>query len=218
MTNEKPYNPLERKNLGASVAEALLERLPIPLGNVPKFQGAGIYAIYYTGDFPCYTPIAQANRDDKFQLPIYVGKAVPEGARKGRTGKGSETSGSMLKRLKEHATSIRKAENLNLEDFYCRYLVVEDIWIPLGESLLIAKFSPIWNTLIDGFGNHNPGGGRYEQLRSRWDVLHPGRPGALKCKPREETAEQIATEVGDYLRSQPTPEHLQLFGDEDFGE
>ena len=31
----------------------------------------------------------------------------------------------------------------------------------LGESLLIAKFAPIWNKLIDGFGNHDPDKGRY---------------------------------------------------------
>ncbi len=31
------------------------------------------------------------------------------------------------------------------------------------------------NKIIDGFGNHDPGKGRYNQLRSRWDKLHPGR-------------------------------------------
>jgi hypothetical protein len=28
---------------------------------------------------------------------------------------------------------------------------------------------------VDGFGNHDPGKGRYKQARSDWDVIHPGR-------------------------------------------
>jgi hypothetical protein len=50
----------------------------------------------------------------------------------------------LFRRLNEHAQSIAQAENLELSDFSCRYLVVDDIWIPLGESLLIEKFAPIW--------------------------------------------------------------------------
>jgi hypothetical protein len=38
----------------------------------------------------------------------------------------------LYKRLKEHRNSIEAAENLNIDDFYCRFLVVDDIWIPLG--------------------------------------------------------------------------------------
>ena len=112
---------------------------------------------------------------------------------------------ALARRLKEHADSIRAVENLTIEDFHCRYLVVEDIWIPLGESLLIARFAPPWNKLAAGFGNHDPGGGRYNQVRSRWDVMHPGRSWAFKCKERPETAEQISTEVAEYLRSLRMP-------------
>lgn len=38
------------------------------------FIGAGIYAIYYVGDFEAYRPNAAANRDGNYQWPIYVGK------------------------------------------------------------------------------------------------------------------------------------------------
>ena len=78
-----PFNPLDKKNLGASVAEALLTKEVHPLGRLPVFEGAGIYAIYYTGSFPSYQQIARLNCDSKFLLPIYVGKAVPAGARMG---------------------------------------------------------------------------------------------------------------------------------------
>lgn len=216
MTNEAPYNPLDKRNLGASVANALLTKLALPLEGLPSFKGAGIYAIYYAGDFPAYAPIADRNRDYLFEAPIYVGKAVPKGARKGNVVAGAPTGTALRSRLRKHATSITEAENLALADFHCRFLVVEDIWIALGEALLVARFSPLWNKLVDGFGNNTPGKGRYEQLRSRWDVLHPGRPWAYKCQERHETAEQIATEVVEYLRSTPPPKHSDLFDVSEF--
>lgn len=83
--------------------------------------------------------------------------------------------------MREYAESVEQAKNLNLADFACRYLVVDDIWIPLGEAMMISKFVPVWNRVIDGFGNHDPGKGRYQQQRSPWDVLHPGRPWAARC-------------------------------------
>jgi hypothetical protein len=99
---------------------------------------------------------------------------------------------------------------LGIKDFHCRFLVVDDIWIPLGESLLIAKFSPVWNSLIDGFGNHDPGKGRYEGMRPRWDVLHPGRTWAGKCQPRKESLAEIQRDVETYLRSAPFPSGTYL--------
>lgn len=197
-----PFNPLDKKNLGASVAEALLTKAPLPLGDLPPFEGAGIYAIYYTGNFEAYEPLARLNRNDRFLWPIYVGKAVPAGA---RMGAGLElAAGKVLhKRLKEHAESVKTAENLNIQDFHCRFLVVDDIWIPLGESLIIARFTPLWNSLIDGFGNHNPGKGRHAGMRPRWDVLHPGRAWAMNLTQRPETQARIAQDAATYLRTPP---------------
>jgi len=205
VSQSKPFNPLDRKNLGASVAQALLQQEPMPLGRIEPFRGAGIYAIYYTGNFKPYEPVAKRCRNNKFELPIYVGKAVPAGARKGGTGLSASAGKDLYKRLSEHAESIQDVDNLAIKDFFCRFLVVDDIWIPLGESLLIAKFSPIWNNIIDGFGNHDPGKGRYEGMRPRWDVIHPGRDWAAKCKPRPEKPQQIIADVSTYLRSMTIP-------------
>lgn len=197
-----PFNPLDKRHLGESVGRAMLERPAVPLRDLGAFDGAGIYAIYYTGAFPGYEPIAGYNRDGKFRAPIYLGKAVPKGARKGADL--DMPHGRVLyDRLKQHARSIKEAVNLDIADFHCRYLIVDDIWIPLGEALLIAEFDPLWNKLIDGFGNHDPGKGRHAGLRPRWDVLHPGRPWADRCRPREETVEQILREARDYLRNNP---------------
>jgi len=199
-----PFNPLDKRRLGESVGRELLLAAHHRLGELQSFGGAGIYAIYYAGDFRAYEPIAKINRDHGLQIPIYIGKAVPKGSRKG--GDLEAPAGNVLySRLNQHARSIRDAASLNIEDFFARYLVVDDIWIPLAESLLIAQFNPLWNKLIDGFGNHDPGRGRHAGLKPRWDVLHPGRGWAEKCQARAESAEQIEREVMDYLRSFPLP-------------
>lgn len=205
MSQPKSFNPLDRKNLGASVAQALLQQEPIALGKIKPFSGAGIYAIYYTGNFKPYEPIASRCRNGKFEVPIYVGKAIPAGARRGGIGLTTSAGKALYNRLTEHAESIGDVGNINIKDFHCRFLIVEDIWIPLGESLLIANFAPIWNNIIDGFGNHDPGRGRYEGMCPRWDVLHPGRAWAAKCKVRPETPEQIAADVKNFLRTTSAP-------------
>lgn len=128
MKHETPYNPLDKKHLGESVADALLSKELVPLNDVQPFIGAGIYAIYYDGPFPAYRDIRSSTRE----VPIYVGKAVPSGARKGTLD--VKPGQSLFKRIKEHGESIKQAGNLNIDDFHCRYLVVDDIWIPLGES------------------------------------------------------------------------------------
>ena len=132
-------------------------------------------------------------------MPIYVGEAVPPGARKGGFGLDALSGNVLFRRLSEHADSISKASNLDISDFHCRYLVVDDIWIPLGEALLIQMFDPIWNKVIDGFGNHDPGRGRYNQQRSAWDVLHPGRPWAKKLRPHPKSSRELQELVGDFL-------------------
>ncbi len=189
------YNPLDKFNLGKSVVEALLVSPATPLAEVMPFEGAGIYTIYYHGPFEPYSAISNAEG----ATPIYVGKAVPSGARKGANLTTKAVGRSLFNRISEHRDSIAAAQNLEAEDFSVRYLVVDDIWIPLGEALLISTFSPVWNSLIDGFGNHDPGAGRYNGLRPIWDVLHPGRAWADKCKPRGETREEIGRRIIDYL-------------------
>lgn len=214
MTGTRPFNPLHKRNLAASIAEALLESEPVPLGDISHFVGSGVYSIYYTGPHPAYAPLADANRENRWWAPIYVGKAIPQGGRKGAEivdDDGAPPKGRALySRLKEHAESIRLASaSLSIDDFHCRFLVVDEIWIPLGENLLISRFMPVWNTLVDGFGNHDPGKGRYQGLAPRWDLIHPGRGWALKCKPRLENPEIVMADALSYLQGRSYhPPHI----------
>jgi len=196
----KPYNPLEKENLGKSVADSLIKQKPVPLGLIERFSGAGVYTIYYTGAFDTYSKLGDWNTSaDDLNVPIYVGKAVPTGGRKGNVDPEVSAKGTALfNRLDEHRKSIEQATNLEIGDFWCRYLVVDDIWIPLGESLLIQRHRPIWNSLIDGFGNHDPGSGRHQGARPNWDTLHPGRTWAERCAPSKLSEEQIRHHIGEY--------------------
>jgi hypothetical protein len=200
--NSKPfkdYNPLDKLNLAKSVAEAMLETEVHALPPTHPFFGAGIYAIYYIGDFPAYGFVRDSNQNRRFEQPIYVGKAVPKGARKGGLGLGMQPGQALYNRLCEHKESIEAAK-LGVSNFFYRYLVVDDIWIPLGEALLIDRFRPVWNLVVAGFGNHDPGAGRYKGMRSLWDVLHPGRAWAKKCNPHKKTPDQILQEIAAFSK------------------
>lgn len=94
MPPASPYNPLDKDSIGDNIVRELVAQpcvsLPVPKSRGSKrsttedvFEGAGIYAIYYFGDFPAYTPLASANAEGTCEIPIYVGKADPAGGRKG---------------------------------------------------------------------------------------------------------------------------------------
>jgi Eco29kI restriction endonuclease len=202
---DSPFNPLDKLNLAKSLAEAMLQK---PVSSLPpkhKFDGAGIYAIYYRGRFVPYSPLALKNRRKDPKAPIYVGKAVPPGARKGGFGLDVAARNALMKRLHEHARSIREATNLDIKDFSCRYLVCDDIWIPLGESLLIEELRPPWNVLIQGFGIHTPGSGRNKQVRSMWDTLHPGRSLAKRLPRNPISEKQLVKRLDDFFAGKKVP-------------
>jgi hypothetical protein len=204
MRSEPAFNPLDKRNLGVSVADALLSRSLGPLPPEEAFIGAGVYAIYYVGGFPAYQPISLRSKRPH-EVPIYVGKAVPAGARKGGFGLDAAPGTVLYGRLAQHADSIQQVKNLDLADFRCRYLTVDDIWIPLGESLLIQTFSPVWNHLIDGFGNHDPGKGRHEGQVPSWDVLHPGRDWANRLQPNRRSSDELLAAIVEFFKAQLKP-------------
>ncbi len=217
---KEPYNPLAKMNLGESVADALLRSPVRPLNETAHLVGAGVYAIYYIGAFFAYKRIKELNEGDRFEQPIYVGKAVPKGARKGGLSFDAEKGTALRDRLRQHATTIKETSTLAIGDFYYRALTVDDIWIPLGENVLIEKFQPLWNRVIDGFGSKTPGAGRSGQVRSSWDTLHPGRKyvDRLGLGLNPLTPEQIAAKIEAFFTGKlPETEKLTP-GAEDGGD
>jgi hypothetical protein len=149
-----------------------------------SFFGTGVYSLYYTGSHPLYKKYAELNRL-AYGHPIYVGKAVPKGWRQARISDNAESqSKELYSRLKEHSRSITATSELSLQDFFCRFVIFEaegSDMISTIEATLIKLNRPLWNTAVDGFGNHDPGSGRYQQAKSDWDVIHAGRAWAEKC-------------------------------------
>jgi Eco29kI restriction endonuclease len=74
-----------------------------------------------------------------------------------------------------------------------------------GITLLIARFQPPWNVLIEGFGIHTPGAGRKKQVKSKWDTLHTGRNLAsdLPANPMNES--KIITLLDDFFAGKKVP-------------
>lgn len=197
------FDPLTRWNLGRSVETALLSRPLTEFNTLHPFWGSGIYAIYFTGSTsdPLYGRIAG------YPSPVYVGRAVPKGARKGLIEIEEEKRSRVLcDRLYHHWESIDQAENLATEDFSCRWLVADMLFVPMAEQLMIQTYRPVWNLVIDGFGNNDPGERRYDQDRSRWDTLHPGRYWASRLTDPPYTSDELSYRLVAHLDAHPPEE------------
>lgn len=169
-----------------------------------SFTGTGVYAIYYTGKNGAYAKYGELNRT-AYLYPIYVGKAVPKGWRQARTADGSgSTSRELYSRLREHSRGIHAGSNIDLKDFMCRFMIFESgasDMIGSIEAALIKLNRPLWNTSLDGFGNHTPGKGRFEQAKSDWDVIHQGRGWADKCKGIPKELKTVKANITRHLNS-----------------
>jgi len=178
-----------------------------PVHSLPppeRFHGSGIYAFYYTGPFTAYERYATLNRL-AYDFPIYLGKAVPKGWRQARTSHSvGSLDTSLYARLREHARSIDQVEGIDVDGFACRFMIFEGSssdMIGTLEAALIKWKRPLWNSHLDGFGNHTPGAGRFDQAKSDWDVVHPGRPWAKKCKGKTPSRETLIAGIEAYLRT-----------------
>lgn len=152
---------------------------------------------------------------NKQPIPIYIGKSDAPGSRKGVAVEGSKDAlhageeeaddlqqaqefltktphhKKLYDRLVKHSKSIALTRNLRIEDFFCRYMLVDEIWVPLGEARLVEMFRPLWNVLIEGFGSNPEGGGRKDTARPVWDILHPGRKEELSIRVDKSVEENL---------------------------
>lgn len=205
------FDPLSPLSLARSVERALLEEPLIPLSLMDPFEGAGVYCIYYSGSCKPYKAIATTPP----QVPIYVGAARSPRPRVGGLLSPADRP-FLYNRLRHHAQTLEQVEGLHVADFSCRFLVVDDMWAPLAEELLIHHFRPVWNVVVDGFGNHNPGNARLGVARSPWDELHRGRPWATKQKPAHRAVDKILEAIEAHLNTSQEPDLASIpYGDDE---
>lgn len=193
MTFNEKNNQLRFDAVLEPMVEEFDRMFAYDLDSLPNFSGAGVYALYLLD--PSNTPyegIVSA------EFPIYIGKAVPEGWRQGKIAK-AETN-KLKSRIKEHSRSI-EAVGLGGWRFKVRFAILSEDgldFISALESILIRKYRPLWNSYIDGFGNHDPGKGRYEQSASEWDTLHPGRVWASRLTGIPPRIDTIMNKINSY--------------------
>ena len=201
-----PFDPLAVENVGVTLAVELLEQPLRPLPPKREFAGAGVYIIYYKGEHAAYKELRKLYAEEG--APVYVGSALRENAKNGFNPQPSNST-RLFTRLKQHAESIKEVESegldpgFELSDFCCRFLVLNDAYILLAESVLITTFRPAWNGM--GFGSKVVGEKRVKQEPSLWDSLHPGRGGRPKgTAPRGVTAKARIAKSIDELSTAPS--------------
>lgn len=208
----KPVSVLKLAGLGKLKKQAidgLAAAAETPIAELPDFPGQGVYAFYYRGKADLYNLPAETF----YSIPIYIGKAVAKGSRKGKT-----ANASLKTRLNNHLASIQGG-GLNIDDFVCKPLVIEDAddededdvtgIVHAVEVWLIQHHIPLWNSVLDGFGNRALGASRQSQKKSAWDVMNPGRPGTENLLTPDGTAERLLELVKEYYSERATPTNVR---------
>lgn len=167
------FDPLAVENVGVTLAVELLQQSTVDFPPSSPFKGAGVYALYYTGNNPAYAPLVALD-GGRCTYPVYIGRAQRENKNQGFNPRPS-TKGELYKRITKHFDSVSQAQNIDTTDFRVRYLVLKPAYINLAESVLIMAFRPPWNGM--GLGSNVTGGPRMAGKGSLWDSLHPGRKG-----------------------------------------
>jgi len=207
LRSDSIFDPTDPNTAGRVVALTLVAQHRHSLSHIPDFYGAGVYAIYYKGDFAPYAMLKSREH------PIYVGKADPDNpAAKDAVKQGTKLSA----RLREHANNIRKARTtLRIEDFECRFLIVQTGFQKSAEDYLINFFKPIWNSetkICFGLGKHGDSSDTRGNKRSPWDTMHPGRAWADSTTENQKAPELIIEQINAHLtRHVPYKDIQEIF-------
>jgi len=161
------YDPLSTEQISNTIC-AMFERQPLVsmVHEIPRFDGAGLYALYYRGEsVPLYLPLSE------LQIPVYVGKGA---ASNSATGAKATAWRPVYDRLRKHRRSMEEA-GLPLREFRFRALLLPDVHANLGENGLRVGYQPVWNHTLTGFGGNEQGSSTRQSKKSKWDTVHDGR-------------------------------------------
>ena len=190
------FDPSNTRLFGRFAAIALVAQNRIALNEVEHVYGSGVYALYYTGGYAEYATVTNT------ESPLYVGKAQPKAGAVLSVEQGT----AVTSRLIEHKRSITNAQNLDINDFECRYLVIAAGWETPAELELMRYFYPVWNEGIGpvhGLGKHGDSSTTRGNRRSPWDTLHPGRGWAATTTHDQMTVAQIKAEIAQHFGAHP---------------
>ena len=170
--------------------------------HLPRWRNTPSTAQVCTPSLPWRFRRLRADLDHR--PPIYVGKADPADIH-------ATTARDQGQRLwhrlaRDRLRSIGSAQNLDLSDFDCRYLVVRSAWQKTAEDYLIGRFTPIWETSICmGFGKHGDSGPTRRNTVSPWDTLHNGRSWAAAADNvrNPKSVRQIKAEIAEHFAGNP---------------
>ncbi|MFE7326555.1 Eco29kI family restriction endonuclease [Streptomyces sp. NPDC057565] len=163
----KSFDPLSTEQISHTICETF-ERQPLVsmLHEIPRFDGAGLYALYYRGEeVSLYLPL------NSLQIPVYVGQGRSSNS---ATGAKASARCPVYDRLRKHRRSIEEAK-LPLEEFRFRALLLPDVHANLGENGLRVGYQPVWNHTLTGFGGNEQGSTTRQSKKSKWDTVHDGR-------------------------------------------
>jgi len=185
-----PINLEIRRNIGPRIVNALLKSperpLAIAMGTLEGVKARGMFTLYPRGDFPdfpAYRGYVNASLRG-CRVPIFVGTA----------------SGPLYRRLERWYNILDEVDNLTPEQFTCRYLLLDKLYLPEGKEEVRRQFMPLWNVYLKGHGNNDLGITHGAQERSRFDTVHPGRSGT-RGRSRKETPRQIELKITEHMHS-----------------
>lgn len=161
------FDPLSTEQIAITICETF-ERQPLVsmTHEIPRFEGSGLYALYYRGtSVELYLPLTA------LQIPVYAGQALSSNS---ATGEKVRERLPLHSRLKQHRISIEES-GLPLAEFRFRALLLPDVHADLGENGLRVGYQPIWNSKLKGFGSKEQGATTRQSKKSKWDTVHDGR-------------------------------------------
>jgi hypothetical protein len=158
---------MDTQHITAAICHELERQPLIPLDPVVgRFDGSGLYAIYYTGQsVSLYRPLSGRS------IPVYVGQALSHNS---ATGMVVREPRPLWGRVRDHYKSI-DGTDLSATEFAVRLLCLPDVHADLGENGLRVFYKPVWNAVLKGFGSHEQGPTTRQGAKSMWDTVHTGR-------------------------------------------
>ena len=135
----------------------------------PRFVGSGVYAIYCTARKGIYERYGNKVNRMGYNVPIYVGKAVPKGCADDEKMRFDMLS--CQEQLEFWRKKINVAVGLSISDFRCRIYALKGfdrVYIDGVFKMMFESFCPAWNMMFAD-------GSSLDGVAARWREIHSER-------------------------------------------